>query len=438
MEQHPLSKVIAVYIKARADAKLEKFDKETAKRRKEFTDETEAATFDQEQAQRRQEEAAKFEPSTWLADAAIRAKQISLVTHAVKFTHTDAKGSSLFCASSADHSPYLASATLKQPQIDVVGNAAALDVASLLKLALDGVSLIDCIAKQDLSPLQPFAKDQNQLDEWLPGFQTVLADKTPSSHKLSKQVYFPVDNQRYHLLSPLYSSSLSQALYQRIADCRYPEEMKLRRKARKSEKYHPQPTVDYVNTAVQTFGGTKPQNVSQLNSSRGGKSFLLSCQPPVWNQQLRLPIATQNAFWNDYNQRIWRKVKALQSYLLKIQKRSSTKPIRDTRAAYVNELIDALFMYAAEIKNATNKTGWSASSKISQAEKLWLDPLRDDEDFQKERELNDWPQKIAEQFSIWLNRKLSHAKLDMGDSEYTEWFGEVIDTFKKDMREMNE
>lgn len=40
--------------------------------------------------------AAKYDYSTWLADAARRVTQIQAVTHVLKATHPDARGSSLF------------------------------------------------------------------------------------------------------------------------------------------------------------------------------------------------------------------------------------------------------------------------------------------------------------------------------------------------------
>jgi CRISPR-associated protein Csy1 len=52
----------------------------------------------------------KYQPRTWLTDAARRAGQISLVTHAAKFTHGDAKSSSIYCETTDEG--YLSTATL--------------------------------------------------------------------------------------------------------------------------------------------------------------------------------------------------------------------------------------------------------------------------------------------------------------------------------------
>jgi len=321
MSESGFSELIETYIQTRASAKFEKFDKEANKSRKAVSaDEVALAALNVDLSQKRMSLEEKYTVSAWLADAASRAKQISLVTHAIKFIHTDAKGTSLY-ASEAESSEYderyLSTAVLSNIKEDVVGNAAALDVASLLQLSVDGISLVSLLAKGDVSALAPFAENEDQLAQWCDGLLGALAAKELSSHKLAKQLYFPVSEDSYHLISPLYASSLSQQLYQRVADSRYSDAAKGIRKAKKEGRYNKDTTVDYLNVAVQNFGGTKPQNVSQLNSSRGGKSFLLSCQPPVWTTRQLPPAQHKDAFWMEFEKRSWKNVNLLKQYLNK-------------------------------------------------------------------------------------------------------------------------
>lgn len=423
MPEPKLSEIVLNYIQGRALARLEKFDKEAEKLREEVAaDPAALADLNAQLAKKRAEEEARFEPRVWLTDAASRAKQISMVTHALKFTHTDAKGTSVYARSQADTSYcYLSTASLAQPKIDIVGNAALLAVASLLQLEDNGVTLISLIAQDDGSALAPFAESEEQLAEWMNGFKAALVDKELSSHKLAKQLYFPVENGGYHLISPLYASSLSQAVYERITASRFSDAAQAARKARRNGVFCESEVVDYPATAVQSFGGTKPQNVSQLNASRRGKSFLLSCRPPSWVTRLRPLLQHERAFWNEYDRRAWSTAKALQKFLLDNLERDSNKSIRDTRADYLDSLIDLLFQFAAEVQSLTEYAGWSADSKLSIAEQLWLDPLRDDPEFRKLRETKDWQQDIANQFANWLNHKLKHDKLIMKDVEHREW-----------------
>jgi CRISPR-associated protein Csy1 len=426
MDQNRLSTEIAAYIQARASARLEKFDKDADKQRKELAgDDAALAEFNSGLPLKRADEEARFNPSVWLTDAAERAKQISMVTHSLKFTHTDAKGSSVYVRRPSTPGPlesgYLSTVALLEPRIDVVGNAAALDVASLLQIEDSGHTLISRLVQGDGSALTPFAENDAQLLEWVSGLNAVLADKELSSHKLAKQLYFPVAKDRYHLISPLYASSLSEALYKRVADSRYLDAAKATRKARKESRYSAAVTVDYPNIAVQTFGGTKPQNVSQLNSSRGGKSFLLSCQPPVWGKRVLPPANHKNSFWREYDRRAWRTAKALKDYLIQLLEKASTRPRRDKRAELVDELIGILLQYAAEVQSLKEHAGWSADSQLPLAQQLWLDPLRDDPEFQRLRDAQDWQQDVADQFANWLNHKLKDDKLMLKDVEFQEW-----------------
>ena len=426
MQQNALSQAIAEFIDARAQAKLEKFDKDAEKQRKELSGDALAA-FEQTVALSRAESIASYKPDNWLTDAASRAKQISLVTHAIKFTHSDAKGTSVFAKSTSPQKvPYLTTASLGKVQVDVVGNAAALDVAGLLQIEVNGTPLVSAIAEGNIDPFRAFAKSEEQAEEWLQGFKAALADKELSSHKLAKQLYFPVEAGSYHLLSPLYSSALSQELYERVAAARFSEEAKAARKARRDEKYHANKTVDFPNIAVQTFGGTKPQNISLLNSKRGGKTYLLSCQPPTWQVQRKPPSHYKEAFWHEFDRRAWRTAKALKDFLIKVIARDSTRDIRNIRANYVDELIDILLQYAAEIQQMKDLAGWSAGSALPLAEQLWLDPLRSDTEFQQKRATLDWPEEIAKRFAGWLNHKLKDDQLLMADVEYREWLTECV------------
>lgn len=86
MSVEALSAFIDEYIAGRRQTKLEAFEKKAAKR-----SEADSATL----AAERRELELRYEPKTWLTDAAKRAGQINLVTHAAKFTHGDSKSSSV-------------------------------------------------------------------------------------------------------------------------------------------------------------------------------------------------------------------------------------------------------------------------------------------------------------------------------------------------------
>ena len=379
---------------------------------------------------KKMEDDEKFNPTVWLTDAAKRAKQISFVTHALKYTHQDAKGTSIKIKSSEGLllcKEFLCTNSFKSLKNDLVGNAAALDVGKLLLLEADGKKLLEFVEDNDGTPFRPFANTDKQISDWLEGFNEPLRTSKPASHKLSKQIYFPVPNRQYHLLSPLFSSSLCNAMDERIRKARYSEEMKEIRTAKKKGVFSEKTLISFPDLAIQTFGGTKPQNISQLNTERGGKTFLLNCTPPTWNTIKRPPLNTESIFRNGYfGRKVYRDISELKAFLETNLEKNSNLRIRSRRTKAVDSIIDKLFQYAAEIQNLTEFQGWSMTSdcKLSEAEKLWLDPLRSkfDQEFANKREQKNWCSEIARNFSKWFNSQLRYkSKLSMGDAELIEW-----------------
>jgi len=422
MEYEGLAAVIADYINERKRQKMESIEKEAEKLAKESIDDSEDSLKQLELDAQLKTIEENFVFHHWLTDAANRAKQISLATHAIKFTHADAKGSSVLALDRQEVAAnYLSTVTLKMPSVDAVGNAAALDVAKLMQLEFNEDSLAACLKRGDSSSLSAFSQSQAQLEEWVRGLMLALSDKSLKSHTLAKQLYFPVGEEQYHLLSPLFSSSLAQAIFQRVIDSRFGEEAKVIRDAKKAGKFIDKQDVSYPNTALQNFGGSKPQNISQLNSGRGGKSFLFSSAPPSWQSEPKPPLNSKSIFSGEYDRRAWRQARNLQQYLLSIVHRDGNLTIRKGLAAYLDELVDTLFNYAAEVQSLTQFAGWSENTQLRRAQQLWLDPYRNDPLFQEERAKGDWQLQIADDFAFWLKRRLKHEQLVFGETEHQEW-----------------
>lgn len=425
---NPLAEAIKQYIADRLATKLEAFDKSTAKQCADAEAE-QVAELEQSLFKLRVELVSQYQPQNWLTEAAKRAGQISMVTHAPKYTHSDTRGMGVYfqsasAATQTNASAHLHSQSMNELAPDVVGNAAALDVARLLQQEAHGQSLLMEVASGESAALRELASDQEQYQTWLQGLENALQDKELKSGQLSKQLYFPVEN-GYHLISPLYASSLSQKLYDKLTDSFYSESAKIVRDARRKGRYCAEDLVRFPNIAVQSFGGTKPQNISQLNTSRYGRGYLMSSQPPTWDTKISIPSGSKHSFWRQYDRRAWRAVKNLRDYLERIAKRTSTVERRDRRVALVDELVDILLICAAEIQQLHDRRGWSATTDLSLAEQLWLDPYRCemDEEFKQQRGKSDWQSDIARQFATWLNSRLSYksALSGFGDVEFHEW-----------------
>jgi CRISPR-associated protein Csy1 len=422
-----LSQAIADYIWQRKEAKLEPLQKALNKVLEKSEDPIDIAEAQAIYVEEAAPINALFVPDVWLSDAAKRAKQISLATHAAKFTHSDAKASSMLVSEQWSDLSYLVTASLNKKAIDVVGNAAALDVARLLKLECDGESLITQLQQGHINALRSFANDEKQLQEWKAGFEQALGDTKLSSHTLSKQLYFPLIGEdktsvKYHLLCPLFSSSLAHELYHEVRRTRYGESKEIR-DARKVDKYHEKFDERFLNLAVQNFGGSKPQNISQLNNERHGQTFLLNCAPPQWKRISSPPMKSTTLFGQELSFKTASLTRDFRLFLENLREDERNVHVRRQRDnAYLLPIIDTVLNHVAVIQMMTEHAGWSNSDecKMKSSHALWLDVYNIDEAFRKSREKGDWLTFIAIDFANWLTHKLkSHKeKYVLGDSEH--------------------
>lgn len=358
--------------------------------------------------------------SSWIDDAAQRSAQIFFTTHPTKFSHPDAGGSSIYVKAKTDPSAaYVSTNNTNGIEPDVGGNAAALGVAGLLLLEEGGTTLAEQLENNDVSALRSFARTEEQLAEWHSMLLRPLQDPLPRSHQLNKQVYFPLDDGSYHLLSPNSASSLASEMKRRIDASRFSEEASVVRKARKEETYHSSQYVYFPRIGVQKFGGTKPQNISLLASRNRGQFYLLCSAPPEWKDRDIPKLHSKDSFWKYYSSEAGSISYRLGAHLRRQPKNRTNIEIRGFREKRVDELVEKLMECAAWIQQ--QPSGWSQSTELTRAEQLWLDPLLDDPTFQEERLSSDWKAEISEQFARWLNSTLKRMKIETGDDEFREW-----------------
>lgn len=375
--------------------------------------------------------AEQFELEAWVDNAARRVSQLQVVTHSLKPIHPDAKGTNLYVPPETltNHGLVGSHALPEVFQADVVGNAAALDVYKFLKLEHDGKSLLERVLEGDIELANALSQDPAQAKEWMRAFAAITEPRgEASSHANAKQLYWlakgddPADDQSFHLLAPLYATSLTHRVFQTINEDRFGEPAKLAREARRKNLASETGYRDYPNLAVQKLGGTKPQNISQLNSERGGNNYLLASLPPNWvSREVRVPLGTDSVFPR-FGRR--REVRQLVSDLRRFLESNpgqnyETRDLRDDLNA---ALMDELMVFSMELHRLP--PGWSGDSKCRLAveEAYWLDPGRamEDETFRQAREEADWPSEVRKRFANWLNRQLGR-KLPMGDTEHRRW-----------------
>ena len=402
----------------------------------------------------RDEVIASFAHDVWLASAAKRVEQIQAVTHSLKPIHADARGTNLYVEPrTLPPLAELGSHALGERFVgDVVGNAAALDVYKLLKLEVNGRSLLTALLAHDADALAALHTDPAQAQALRDAFVSLTQPRAegPSSHTLAKQLYWltgtdACDDSHYILLAPLYATSLAHAVHAQVQEDRFGEANKAARQARRERKVHDGVFHDYPGLAVQNMGGTKPQNISQLNSERRGMNYLLSSLPPKWkvNAQ-RFPTHADSVFTRYFDSRplVRQTVKTLRRYL-----ESNPNPVKDTRdhrKELVDVLVDEMVNMAAELQHAL-PPGWTLDdprfSALNEDEQTWLDALRaelpEEDDFANRWLAMEWPDAIGTRFGNWLNARLE-GKLSFSDIEFRAWKKELLtdeDGFSQQLRE---
>ena len=422
-----LRAVIENFLSRRLHAKLEKIKPDDPKR-SELSDD--------------------YEREKWLAKASIRVEQIQLTTHILKATHPDPK---IYQATSLYVRPKTLSAqTVVGSHVlgdkfrdDVTGNSAALDIFDFLTEEFQGSTLLHLMQAGDIALRNAMSTNDALSMSWMAAFANIDSVKCeiPTSHTLAKQLYWqtgkdPLDNASFHLLAPLYASSLAHRVFETLQDDRFSDAAKAAREAKKANTFSERPVREYPQLAVQQLGGTKPQNISQLNSERRGNNSLLASLPPVWHSQDLQPLLRTDSMFHRYSRRpeVRESVKALLAFL-----KTDPNPTMETRAkraAWVELLIDAFLQFSAELRSL--EPGWSqtATCQLDAAEARWLDPggvAATDAELGRAPP-NDLPERISAAFANWLNAQLRNP-LPMGDPEFLAWRNAMQEQIKAEERE---
>lgn len=381
----------------------------------------------------REKTLAKYEIETWLEDASLRISQIRLVTHTPKQHHSSSKATAVFLKQQIAQHPYIGSiAEALEP--DVIGNAAVLDIFKLLRLKYQDVTLLDRLLNADPEFIQALSKDP-QLAEIR--YQRFLAfSEMPeqfNAGRLAKQVYFPVQNDSYHVLAILYPSALVHGVYRHISNDRFGEQSKATREARFKKKFSTLESREYPELLVQNFGGSKPQNISQLNSDRGGSMWLLASLPPSWTgQAIQLPKG-RTVFGSYLSQR--KDIKLIINQFIAMYRKGFLEnniEFRSQRDELLQQLVDCVIDMGIELQQVA-PTAWTiAHANFNRAESFWLDRGYREQLFIQEQSgtltdeeqvwlsayrQRDWHNEIGQSFGQWLNQTLmSKTKLqDLDD-----------------------
>lgn len=335
----------------------------------------------------------KYDFRAWVENAARRAQQLAIVSHPPKFSHPDAKGTTKFIASQkSDADGFVRSGNAEVAE-DVYGNAAALDVYGLLMETMpDSRTLLEHLVESTADVRRLFSQLADAVyEDCRNGFLAIVEDSEPSTHDMLKQVYFPVKDAEYHLLSIVTSSGSAFGVRRRISASKFDERAKEAREHRKKGTFDEQGYDDYPNLVEVAFGGANAQNVSLLNKRNGGSLFLFQSVPPTLSLQKRLPkrsflrFLSAKRFAQDFEH--FHRLTSLDWNNLSI---------RDGRLRAFDRIMDGVFREVWALR--MNDAGWSEGRGLSLNERIWLDDA-----FVAERQESDeWIPAIATELVRWF------------------------------------
>lgn len=402
----------------------------------------------------------KYALDTWMEYAsAWMSQQLSFGTHISKGIHASSKGDNVIYtpSASAQDSYIVGHHSVKNPITDASGNAAALPLAAFIQTQVSeeanensNITLGGLIRKQHVALHDAFHSNPETSQQIYDIFyKLVIAHlDTPTTDEMNKQILWPiVDNcqpesdTRYHCLIPLYPTSLTHDLYEKIQDIKFSEVNTLAKKNRNKVTESQTSYTTIKDLAIITIGGSNPQGVSQLMSKKRGKTYLLPSMPPTFAQTQDLSFSKNTSSIFNAKTMAYKTRKTLDALYKIIQTDYNNVTIRDARQSLVDELLLQILAIASSIQN-NRPAGWSTAYNLNYAEKLWLDPhrraLESEEDFRAEFEKGYWQQEIEVRFAAWLQdllrKELPRIKNNFADTEHNQWEREMATALKESQR----
>lgn len=366
----------------------------------------------------------QYQPETWLDEWVDKAKDISFATHVAKLTHSSSKGTSILDKSQSRDNRYLTTNSLTEPEVDTASsNAASLPIADILQINFRGYSVLDYLKSGDEELFAEFTKDKAKVSYWVEALKQAYDSDSKQSYFLSKQVYFPVGGSAYHLLLPLTSSSLAQALY--LEHQKYFEEEQTQaRDLRKKSKYSPTLIVSYPNKAKLNITASNHSNASAFNGNRGGKITLLSTKPPLWQAKAMSYREQDTVFTKSLAFQLAPEIKELKTYLrlLKAKELSDSAPARASAITRKLQDISSALFDVVLVTNQHEQENWTTQSKLSMTYQLLFEPWRSDDIAKAEKLADKWQSELCADFARWLNNQLNHrSKLNLTPIQSKLW-----------------
>jgi CRISPR-associated protein Csy1 len=373
------------------------------------------AMSDTEVLEKQQECEQNFLLDNWLPDAARRICSRALTTHPSKFSHpstgvgkTNIKDGTfvtpVLFEGNQRNDGFVRSGNVRFDLTDSVGDAGALAAEDFLRVTLsDGMTVLQHIESETLVARELLTVKGVDYEQLRSKFLAIKSTSEGiSTNSKIKQVYFPVEDLQYHLLSLLTHSGHVFELRQRLDELgRAANRI---REYKKLNQFHPIRYQEIFGLTTIGFGGTKPANISVLNNKFSGKAHLLSSMPPEFKpRDIRLPRT--DFFKESFTARQAKEV--LEALHRLFQTDYNNVNLRDGRDYRIQQYVDLVIEKMWLVRLFLQEYSGELSSALPLEQKIWLYP-----EFAEQRHQEDeWLDKITRHIARGLINHYSRSKI---------------------------
>ncbi len=351
----------------------------------------------------------------WIDWALDFGEESYLATHVAKLTHSSSKGSSCdvryYDSCDKYNSQYLS--TAEKPILDTAyPDNKYSSISQLYSIEVGERYIGDLLREGNEQYLKCFTNNGKLLKTWCHSFSKLIKNEIKKSYFLSKQTYFPVEDNQYHLLMPLTSSSLVHELH--LEHKRYFDDEQIdARSQKKNKKYSAVNICSYPGKAYLHVTGSNHSNASSLNGKRGGRISLLPAIPPHWQSNSPSYINKTEVFDNTLGFALKTEINELKKYLLLIKSKSLSISEPKRNAAVMNKLkaiSSNFFNYIEQVNIQAANENWTLETDLPIEQQLLFEYGRVDDIALSAKMNKQWMKALSKTYGRWLNNQLKSKK----------------------------
>lgn len=341
---------------------------------------------------------------SWMNYIADNASKVSLsMSHVAKLTHSSNKAINLIDSIPQKKYQYLLTTqTANATDMDsAYTDASYAPVAEFLSFNVENTqkNLGDFLAENEIY-FSKLSNDVNVRENWKAKIAEAYISKKLTSHVLAKQIYFPIGNNQYHVISPVKSSALAHKIFDSVNNSRSNDNPI--NQARKLNQTHEGIYIRFAKPAFLSVTKSNHQNASKLNGIRRGGLLFFQALPPQWKSNV-LPPKDMKQFLARCRTttciEIFKEIKDLR-YIIKKENLTINVNRRNILGEKVASIADEVIHQILFIEQSYSK-GWSKEIELEPYLRAFLDPTT-----QMDTTINDnkeYIDEFTEKIAKWLS-----------------------------------